>query len=280
MPREQTYCQAPGCDEPTKEGRRFCPRDTKRDQRRRAGRSAPPLGTPPTEKLPPIERAIEAASHLIETSAEDDRLYEERRRKLEGILLSAAKELGDAATSAAISKGMKAAQARGVRIGRPLKLAGVAPMAQRLAREIGVTGAARALGVDPATLRRFIRGASAANSGTPPSRPQRSPITKRVRFEIFKRDGFRCVYCGATPMQASLHVDHVVAVVDGGSNEPTNLVTSCEECNVGKGAIPIGRRALKIAAAMKESNSQPESTRLTESTGNGKGAIPRHWMRA
>lgn len=65
---------------------------------------------------------------------------------------------------------------------------------------------------------------------------KRKNISKRVRFDIFKRDGFVCHYCGAHPPEILLHVDHIVAVANGGENDFDNLVTSCESCNLGKGA--------------------------------------------
>ncbi len=68
---------------------------------------------------------------------------------------------------------------------------------------------------------------------------KRKSLSKRLRFEIFKRDGFKCLYCGATPAQKVLRVDHVKPVVDGGGDEPTNLVTSCFDCNAGKGPVPL-----------------------------------------
>lgn len=60
-------------------------------------------------------------------------------------------------------------------------------------------------------------------------------LSKRVRFEVFKRDGFTCQYCGRRPPEAVLHVDHVKPRCEGGSDELINLVTSCMECNLGKG---------------------------------------------
>lgn len=67
----------------------------------------------------------------------------------------------------------------------------------------------------------------------------RLPISKKVRFEIFKRDGFTCQYCGAHPPDVILHVDHIKPVSRGGGNEPENLITACEACNLGKGATPL-----------------------------------------
>lgn len=68
----------------------------------------------------------------------------------------------------------------------------------------------------------------------------RKQLSKRTRFEVFKRDGFVCQYCGAHPPQVILHVDHIVPVAEGGGNEVANLITACSACNLGKGAVPLG----------------------------------------
>lgn len=65
----------------------------------------------------------------------------------------------------------------------------------------------------------------------------RTPVSKRVRFEVFKRDGFTCQYCGATPPKVVLEVDHVDPVALGGTNDMDNLVTSCFPCNRGKSDV-------------------------------------------
>lgn len=65
---------------------------------------------------------------------------------------------------------------------------------------------------------------------------KRTAVSKRVRFEVFKRDRFVCQYCGAHPPSVILHVDHIHPVAEGGTNDIDNLVTSCEPCNLGKGA--------------------------------------------
>lgn len=64
-------------------------------------------------------------------------------------------------------------------------------------------------------------------------------VGARLRFEILKRDGFRCHYCGITAMGSPLHVDHVVPASKGGSDDPANLITSCERCNLGKSNIDL-----------------------------------------
>jgi hypothetical protein len=80
---------------------------------------------------------------------------------------------------------------------------------------------------------------------------QRKPITKRVRFEIFKRDGFACLYCGRKPPTVTLHVDHIVAVANGGTNAQDNLATACSECNGGKSAVPLSSIPPSLKAQRK-----------------------------
>ena len=61
---------------------------------------------------------------------------------------------------------------------------------------------------------------------------ERKPIKKSVRFEVFKRDGFVCQYCGAHPPAVILHIDHIHPVAEGGTDDFDNLITACEPCNL------------------------------------------------
>lgn len=66
---------------------------------------------------------------------------------------------------------------------------------------------------------------------------KRKPLSKKVRYAVFARDGFQCRYCGARPdAGAVLVVDHIIPVAAGGDNAPENLLTACQPCNAGKGA--------------------------------------------
>jgi HNH endonuclease len=66
-------------------------------------------------------------------------------------------------------------------------------------------------------------------------------ISKRLRFEVMRRDNFACRYCGAAADDAKLVVDAVVPEALGGSHkDPANLRTACEPCNSGKSATPPG----------------------------------------
>lgn len=65
---------------------------------------------------------------------------------------------------------------------------------------------------------------------------KRKSISKKLRFEVFKRDKFACQYCGGKAPDVVLNVDHIEPVAKGGGNDLFNLITSCFECNQGKKA--------------------------------------------
>lgn len=67
----------------------------------------------------------------------------------------------------------------------------------------------------------------------------RTAIPKRIRFEVFKRDSFKCQYCGATAPDVLLEIDHIKAVASGGTNDITNLIVACQACNSGKSDKPL-----------------------------------------
>lgn len=74
----------------------------------------------------------------------------------------------------------------------------------------------------------------------------------KTRFEILKRDGFRCRYCGADQTKSLLQVDHVHPKAKGGGNHESNLVTACFECNQGKKdrpLLPIPQSAAEVEYA-------------------------------
>lgn len=83
-------------------------------------------------------------------------------------------------------------------------------------------------------------------------------VSKRLRYEVLRRDNFQCRYCGATAPDVKLTVDHVTAVTLGGSDDPSNLVTACDPCNTGKSSsspdaelvADVDARALRWAQAM------------------------------
>lgn len=56
-----------------------------------------------------------------------------------------------------------------------------------------------------------------------------------MRFAIYKRDGYRCRYCGISNKFAELEVDHIKLIAKGGKSTYDNLQTLCHRCNVNKG---------------------------------------------
>lgn len=68
---------------------------------------------------------------------------------------------------------------------------------------------------------------------------KREPLSKKTRFEIFKRDKFTCQYCGRTAPDVILEVDHIKPISDDGTNDILNLITSCRDFNRGKGKTPL-----------------------------------------
>lgn len=66
-------------------------------------------------------------------------------------------------------------------------------------------------------------------------------ISKKIRFEVFKRDHFRCCYCGSVPPRVILEVDHIDPKSEGGGDDINNLITACFDCNRGKRDIPLNK---------------------------------------
>ena len=58
-----------------------------------------------------------------------------------------------------------------------------------------------------------------------------------VRFSrrnVYRRDGYACVYCGRAPNVRELTIDHVVPRSHGGGTTWENCVTACGGCNARK----------------------------------------------
>jgi hypothetical protein len=74
-------------------------------------------------------------------------------------------------------------------------------------------------------------------------------ISKRLRFEVFRRDNHACRYCGAAAPGAKLTIDHVIPAALGGTGEPSNLVTACADCNSGKSSVSPDASVVADASA-------------------------------
>ncbi|WP_136314335.1 HNH endonuclease [Actinomyces procaprae] len=82
-------------------------------------------------------------------------------------------------------------------------------------------------------------------------------VTKRTRYEVLRRDNYTCRYCHSTTSE--LTVDHVIPKALGGSDDASNLVAACRDCNAGKTSTKpddhlvaeVSEQAVALAAALK-----------------------------
>jgi hypothetical protein len=71
------------------------------------------------------------------------------------------------------------------------------------------------------------------------------PLTLDARQRRFALFGNRCAYCGAGARHCRNHgaerlsVEHVLALVAGGLDEPDNIVPACAACNSSKNTRPV-----------------------------------------
>lgn len=74
---------------------------------------------------------------------------------------------------------------------------------------------------------------------------QRKHITAKLRYQILKRDNFKCVLCGVTAQECRrLEVDHINE--NATDNNPSNLQTLCDRCNSGKTRHSTSRQPLDM----------------------------------
>lgn len=66
-------------------------------------------------------------------------------------------------------------------------------------------------------------------------RVERGKVSNKIRFAIYKRDGYRCKMCGKSGDNNDLEIDHIIPISKGGKSTFDNLQTLCHDCNVKKG---------------------------------------------
>lgn len=102
-----------------------------------------------------------------------------------------------------------------------------------------------------------------ANGSTQHRKESKVPISKRLRFEILRRDEHTCQYCGEKAPNVTLHVDHVIPVTLGGTDKPENLVAACKDCNLGKTSVPAGAPLVAAVGKMAASYALDLTERMT-----------------
>jgi hypothetical protein len=91
----------------------------------------------------------------------------------------------------------------------------------------------------------------------------------RVRYEVLRRDGYTCRYCGAKAPDVELDVDAVVPGSLGGSHkDPANLVTACKACNNGKSSsspdAPLVAEVSEVALQWAQAVRQAQAGALAD----------------
>ena len=66
-------------------------------------------------------------------------------------------------------------------------------------------------------------------------RVERGKVSNKLRFSIYRRDGYRCQCCGRSGTTTLLEIDHIKPIAKGGKTEYNNLQTLCRNCNKEKG---------------------------------------------
>lgn len=73
-----------------------------------------------------------------------------------------------------------------------------------------------------------------------PKNPSSRKISDKLRYQVLKRDNFKCCLCGASPAKdpsIELHIDHIIPYSKSGETTIDNLQTLCSKCNLGKSDI-------------------------------------------
>lgn len=110
----------------------------------------------------------------------------------------------------------------------------------------------------------------------------RKSISKKLRFEVFKRDGFKCQYCGESSPDVILHVDHIHPVSKGGDNDVMNLITSCADCNSGKSDRVLSDDSIidKQRAQLQELSERREQLEMMIEWRDGLKKINADWLQS
>ena len=75
------------------------------------------------------------------------------------------------------------------------------------------------------------------NNSTTNIKKSTRAISDKLRYQVLKRDNFKCCACGASPAKdpsVELHIDHIIPWSKGGESTLKNLQTLCSKCNIGK----------------------------------------------
>lgn len=91
-------------------------------------------------------------------------------------------------------------------------------------------------------------------------------ISRKLRNEIFERNGFTCRLCGKAAgdpdetnpgRKVQLHIDHEVPLAQGGTNSRENLRVLCSLCNQEKSNLQLASEtAINLLARIRKTSRQ------------------------
>ncbi len=89
-------------------------------------------------------------------------------------------------------------------------------------------------------------------------------LSLQLRNQILERNGYTCQQCGASAhdmddlnpgRKVRLHIDHIVPLSQGGTNDPDNLRVLCSNCNQGRGNVQMpSETAVNILARLRKAS--------------------------
>jgi 5-methylcytosine-specific restriction endonuclease McrA len=78
------------------------------------------------------------------------------------------------------------------------------------------------------------------------------------RKNLWRRDGYRCQYCGRKPRFEDLTVDHVIPQSRGGISSFPNCVLACVQCNLKKGGRTPEEAGMKLRRLIRGKDGTPQ----------------------
>lgn len=88
--------------------------------------------------------------------------------------------------------------------------------------------------IDRFYKRKITRNQLLLKSNSP---KERKTISLRTRYDVLRRDNYKCRKCGRSPAtnhSITLEIDHIIPIAKHGTNDIDNLQTLCSDCNEGK----------------------------------------------